>query len=160
MPMPNREGFAVRELIPCCPAGYRLHILWHLALYCCFSAASPTFMGTRRESLEALGSPGASAEQSAYQFDCNLSLPPLHADHRIDSVFLMGMSWFLVWSIAVAVAPNEVSIDIFRAMQGAGMGAAIPSALGILGRSFAPSQAKVRSLLHARLLSRRGMSGS
>lgn len=70
------------------------------------------------------------------------------------------MSWFLVWSIAVAVAPNEVSIDIFRAMQGAGMGAAIPSALGILGRSFAPSQAKVRSLLRARLLSRRRMSGN
>lgn len=31
----------------------------------------------------------------------------------------------LVWSIAVGFAPNEVSIDIFRAMQGAGMGAAI-----------------------------------
>ncbi|KAM0751514.1 putative efflux transporter [Meredithblackwellia eburnea MCA 4105] len=57
-------------------------------------------------------------------------------------VFLMGMSWFCIWSVAVGVAPNEISIDLFRALQGAGAGAAIPSALGILGSSFAPSQLK------------------
>ena len=41
------------------------------------------------------------------------------------SVFLIGMSWFLVWSLAVAFAQSEVQVDIFRALQGAGMSAAI-----------------------------------
>ncbi|GAA5931139.1 hypothetical protein JCM1841_002113 [Sporobolomyces salmonicolor] len=56
--------------------------------------------------------------------------------------FILGLMWFIVWSIACAVAPNEVAIDFFRSMQGVGMGAAIPSALGILGSSFPPGQSK------------------
>ncbi|BGP35053.1 hypothetical protein JCM10296v2_006883 [Rhodotorula toruloides] len=57
-------------------------------------------------------------------------------------VFIGGMIWFVIWSIACGFAPNEVSIDFFRAMQGAALGAAIPSALGILGSSFPPGQRK------------------
>ncbi|GAA6053235.1 hypothetical protein JCM3770_002670 [Rhodotorula araucariae] len=57
-------------------------------------------------------------------------------------VFLGGMVWFVIWSIACGFAQNEVSIDFFRAMQGAALGAAIPSALGILGSSFPPGQRK------------------
>ncbi|KAI5481092.1 Major Facilitator Superfamily protein [Pseudohyphozyma bogoriensis] len=57
-------------------------------------------------------------------------------------VFLLGMAWFSIWSIGVGAAPTEFSIDFMRAMQGVGTGAAIPAALGILGSSFAPSQAK------------------
>ncbi|BGP51333.1 hypothetical protein JCM10450v2_007271 [Rhodotorula kratochvilovae] len=57
-------------------------------------------------------------------------------------VFLLGMVWFIIWSIACGFAQNEVSIDFFRAMQGAALGAAIPSALGILGSSFPPGQRK------------------
>ncbi|KAK4049932.1 hypothetical protein OIV83_003756 [Microbotryomycetes sp. JL201] len=79
----------------------------------------------------------------ALAFGCVLLLFGRLADiygHRL--VFLLSMAWFSVWSIAGGFAPNEVSIDIFRAMQGIGMGAAIPSALGILGTSFAPGQAK------------------
>lgn len=82
--------------------------------------------------------------------------------------FLAGMVWFIIWSVACGVAQNEVSIDFFRAMQGAGLGAAIvclcswgpqsrlriewltpyalvllqPAALGILGSSFPPGQRK------------------
>ncbi|BGP57930.1 hypothetical protein JCM8202v2_005584 [Rhodotorula sphaerocarpa] len=56
--------------------------------------------------------------------------------------FLAGMAWFIIWSVACGVAQNEVSIDFFRAMQGAGLGAAIPAALGILGSSFPPGQRK------------------
>ncbi|GAA5874370.1 hypothetical protein JCM1840_001362 [Sporobolomyces johnsonii] len=56
--------------------------------------------------------------------------------------FILGLIWFIIWSIACAVAPNEVAIDFFRSMQGVGMGAAIPSALGILGSSFPPGQSK------------------
>ncbi|BGO95203.1 hypothetical protein NBRC10512_000986 [Rhodotorula toruloides] len=57
-------------------------------------------------------------------------------------VFIGGMIWFVIWSIACGFAQNEVSIDFFRAMQGAALGAAIPSALGILGSSFPPGQRK------------------
>ncbi|GAA5993012.1 hypothetical protein JCM10908_000798 [Rhodotorula pacifica] len=57
-------------------------------------------------------------------------------------VFIAGMAWFVIWSIACGFAQNEVSIDFFRAMQGAALGAAIPSALGILGSSFPPGQRK------------------
>ncbi|BGP27349.1 hypothetical protein JCM10295v2_006317 [Rhodotorula toruloides] len=57
-------------------------------------------------------------------------------------VFTGGMIWFVIWSIACGFAQNEVSIDFFRAMQGAALGAAIPSALGILGSSFPPGQRK------------------
>ncbi|GAA6001617.1 uncharacterized protein JCM10292_004960 [Rhodotorula paludigena] len=57
-------------------------------------------------------------------------------------IFLAGMLWFIIWSIACGFAQNEVSIDFFRAMQGAALGAAIPSALGILGSSFPPGQRK------------------
>lgn len=80
------------------------------------------------------------------------------------------MVWFVIWSIACGFAQDEVSIDFFRAMQGAALGAAIvrvlsvfptslsetrgslhthtltlesqPSALGILGTSFPPGQRK------------------
>ncbi|KAK4701741.1 hypothetical protein P7C70_g4486, partial [Phenoliferia sp. Uapishka_3] len=62
--------------------------------------------------------------------------------HGHKLVFLLGMAWFCVWSIGISLAPNEISADLFRAFQGMGAGAAIPSALGILGSSFAPSQAK------------------
>ncbi|KAL8279915.1 hypothetical protein RQP46_007765 [Phenoliferia psychrophenolica] len=62
--------------------------------------------------------------------------------HGHKLVFTLGMGWFCIWSIAVGLAPNEISIDLFRAFQGMGAGAAIPAALGILGSSFAPSQAK------------------
>lgn len=31
--------------------------------------------------------------------------------------FMGGLAWFSVWSIATGFAPNEISIDIFRAMQ-------------------------------------------
>lgn len=58
-------------------------------------------------------------------------------------VFLCGMAWFSVWSIAIALAPNEIAIFIFRAFQGAGMGAAIPSALGIIGSTFTGSRATI-----------------
>ncbi|GAA5844886.1 hypothetical protein JCM11251_004662 [Rhodosporidiobolus azoricus] len=57
-------------------------------------------------------------------------------------VFLAGMLWYLAWSLGCAFAPSEISLDIFRAMQGAALGAAIPAALGILGSSFPPGQRK------------------
>lgn len=52
-------------------------------------------------------------------------------------VFLAGTTWLAVWALACGFAPNEISLDIFRALQGLGTAAAIPSALGILAESFA-----------------------
>ncbi|KAI5479082.1 hypothetical protein MNV49_004080 [Pseudohyphozyma bogoriensis] len=57
-------------------------------------------------------------------------------------VFMLGVTWFMCWSIGVGFAQNEYEMDIFRAFQGVGNAAAIPAALGILGSSFAPGQAK------------------
>ncbi|SCZ94420.1 BZ3500_MvSof-1268-A1-R1_Chr12-2g03887 [Microbotryum saponariae] len=62
--------------------------------------------------------------------------------HGPKLIFQFGMAFFAAFSIGVALAPSQVAMGIFRAMQGVGMGAAIPSALGILGASFAPGQAK------------------
>ncbi|KDE05939.1 hypothetical protein MVLG_03751 [Microbotryum lychnidis-dioicae p1A1 Lamole] len=62
--------------------------------------------------------------------------------HGPKLIFQFGMAFFAAFSIGVALAPNQVAMGIFRAMQGVGMGAAVPSALGILGASFAPGQAK------------------
>ncbi|KAK4046955.1 hypothetical protein OIO90_006373 [Microbotryomycetes sp. JL221] len=79
----------------------------------------------------------------ALAFGCVLLLFGRIADiygHRL--AFLCSMAWFYAWSLAAGWSPNEVAIDIFRAMQGVGMGAAIPSALGILGTSFAPGHTK------------------
>ncbi|SCV73125.1 BQ2448_7050 [Microbotryum intermedium] len=62
--------------------------------------------------------------------------------HGPKLIFQSGMAFFAAFSVGVALAPNQVAMGIFRAMQGVGMGAAVPSALGILGASFAPGQAK------------------
>lgn len=42
------------------------------------------------------------------------------------------MVWFVIWSIACGFAQNEVSIDFFRAMQGAALGAAIVGFLSVI----------------------------
>jgi MFS family permease len=45
--------------------------------------------------------------------------------HR--KLFNLSLVWFIAFSVAAGFAPNEVAMDIFRAMQGIGMGAAIVS---------------------------------
>ncbi|GAA5860818.1 hypothetical protein JCM8547_003859 [Rhodosporidiobolus lusitaniae] len=57
-------------------------------------------------------------------------------------VFLLGMLYYTAWSLGCAFAPSAIALDVFRAMQGAGLGASIPSALGILGSSFPPGPRK------------------
>ena len=51
-------------------------------------------------------------------------------------VFLLGTSWLGIWGIGCGFAPNEISLDIMRALQGLGTAAAIPSAIGILAGAF------------------------
>ena len=45
-------------------------------------------------------------------------------------------------TIAVPFAPNEISMDILRGLQGLGAAANVPTAIGILGATFAPGKAK------------------
>jgi MFS family permease len=57
-------------------------------------------------------------------------------------VFICGSAWFTVISIAIPFAPNEVTFDVLRGLQGLGAAANVPTALGILGQTFPPSKAK------------------
>ncbi|CAE6463217.1 unnamed protein product [Rhizoctonia solani] len=57
-------------------------------------------------------------------------------------VFLIGNVWFLAWAIGCGFAPNAISLDVMRALQGMGAAATIPSAVGILAHEFPPSVAR------------------
>ena len=51
-------------------------------------------------------------------------------------VFALGMLWLTLWSLAVSFAPNEVSLIIFRALQGIGAATTVPSAIGTICKYF------------------------
>ncbi|CAE6530569.1 unnamed protein product [Rhizoctonia solani] len=57
-------------------------------------------------------------------------------------VFLIGNFWSLAWAIGCGFAPNAISLDVMRALQGMGAAAAVPSAVGILAHEFPPSVAR------------------
>ncbi|KAG8904217.1 hypothetical protein FRB99_002081 [Tulasnella sp. 403] len=66
--------------------------------------------------------------------------------------FMYGTLWFSIWSIASGFAQTEVQLALFRAFQGIGMAAFIPSAgrstkIGILAQEFPPG--RVRSIAFA-----------
>ncbi|KAH8831497.1 MFS general substrate transporter [Flagelloscypha sp. PMI_526] len=90
---------------------------------------------------------------SAYALSSGRSLPPTFAFYstygclllffgRIadlygrKKVFTVGLSWTLLFSLGCGFANNYITLAILRAMQGLGLAAAIPSALGILAASF------------------------
>ncbi|QRW23568.1 major facilitator superfamily transporter [Rhizoctonia solani] len=56
--------------------------------------------------------------------------------------FLLGNVWFLAWAIGCGFAPDAISLDVMRALQGMGAAATIPSAVGILAHEFPPSAAR------------------
>ncbi|KAJ1302260.1 hypothetical protein OPQ81_001079 [Rhizoctonia solani] len=57
-------------------------------------------------------------------------------------VFLIGNLWSLAWAIGCGFAPNAISLDVMRALQGMGAAATVPSAVGILAHEFPPSVAR------------------
>ncbi|KAG8949635.1 hypothetical protein FRC04_008381 [Tulasnella sp. 424] len=57
-------------------------------------------------------------------------------------VFLLGAAWYIIWSLASGFAQNEIQLAIFRAFQGIGGAAIIPSAVGILAQEFPPGRAR------------------
>lgn len=52
------------------------------------------------------------------------------------SMFTGGMLWMMVFSIACGMSRTGVQCIIFRAMQGLGAAASVPSAIGVLSTFF------------------------
>src|SRR4051794_37580985 len=57
-------------------------------------------------------------------------------------IFLWGSVAFTITSVVQPFIPNEIGFDIFRALQGLAAAAMAPTALGILGVTFAPGRTK------------------
>ncbi|GAB1526530.1 hypothetical protein RhiTH_009697 [Rhizoctonia solani] len=57
--------------------------------------------------------------------------------------FLLGNVWFLAWAIGCGFAPDAISLDVMRALQGMGAAATIPSAV----RLYYHSRRTISSLL-------------
>ncbi|KAF9409129.1 hypothetical protein BGZ94_002047 [Podila epigama] len=51
-------------------------------------------------------------------------------------IFLIGTSWFAVWALVCGFARNPIFMSVARALEGAGAGFTIPSALALLTTSY------------------------
>ncbi|KAF9198812.1 hypothetical protein BGZ49_000271 [Haplosporangium sp. Z 27] len=51
-------------------------------------------------------------------------------------IFLIGTSWFAIWSLVCGFARNPIFMSVSRGLQGAGAGFTIPSALALLTTTF------------------------
>ncbi|KAG0039143.1 hypothetical protein BGZ82_009498 [Podila clonocystis] len=51
-------------------------------------------------------------------------------------IFLLGTSWFAIWSLVCGFARNPIFMSVARAIQGAGAGFTIPSALALLTTTY------------------------
>lgn len=82
---------------------------------------------------------------SAYNlaFGCFLLLWGRIADlYGRRKIFVLGSAWVAVCTAVAPALPNEIAFDLFRALQGLGAAANVPTALGILGTTFPPGRAK------------------
>lgn len=57
-------------------------------------------------------------------------------------IFVCGMSWFAIWSLACGFAQNYITLVIFRAFQGLGPAAFLPSGVMLLGSTYRPGPRK------------------
>ncbi|KAG0311814.1 hypothetical protein BGZ99_009888, partial [Dissophora globulifera] len=53
-------------------------------------------------------------------------------------VFLLGTSWFAIWSLVCGFARDPIFMSIARAIQGSGAGLTIPSSLALLTTTYPP----------------------
>ena len=82
---------------------------------------------------------------SAYSltFGCFLLLWGRIADiYGKRKIFVLGSAWVTATTLVNPFVPNEIGFDIFRALQGLGAAANVPTAIGILGTTFPPGKAK------------------
>lgn len=73
-------------------------------------------------------------------------LVPLVATERLPLV--SGMAFFGLFQIVAGFAKNEISMDVFRALQGCGAAASVPASLAILARAF-PATSPYRAIAFA-----------
>lgn len=57
-------------------------------------------------------------------------------------VFVAGLFWFAIWSLACGFAPDYITLIIFRAIQGFGPAAFLPSGVMLLGSTYRPGPRK------------------
>ncbi|TQV92251.1 hypothetical protein V2A60_004538 [Cordyceps javanica] len=57
-------------------------------------------------------------------------------------IFIAGSVWVTVATALNPLMPNEITFDLFRGLHGLGAAANVPTAIGILGVTFPPGQAK------------------
>ncbi|KAK4540170.1 hypothetical protein LTR36_009756 [Oleoguttula mirabilis] len=57
-------------------------------------------------------------------------------------IFIWGSAWVCLVTLICPFIPNEIGFDVFRGLQGLGAAANVPTAIGILGVTFAPGKAK------------------
>ncbi|KAF8621484.1 hypothetical protein AX15_007772 [Amanita polypyramis BW_CC] len=63
--------------------------------------------------------------------------------------FLAGSTWLFAFTLACGFAQNELTLEILRGLQGAGVAATIPASLGILANAFPISSGRMRSIAFA-----------
>ncbi|KAF8985867.1 hypothetical protein BGZ46_000970 [Entomortierella lignicola] len=51
-------------------------------------------------------------------------------------IFLLGTSWFAIWALVCGFARNAIFMSVARALEGAGAGFTIPSALALLTTTY------------------------
>lgn len=57
-------------------------------------------------------------------------------------MFIVGSIGVSIFLVVTPFAPNEISFDVFRGLQGLSAAANVPSAIGIIGATFPPGKAK------------------
>lgn len=57
-------------------------------------------------------------------------------------IFIWGSAWVTATTIVIPFVNNEIGFDVLRGLQGLGAAANVPTAIGILGVTFAPGKAK------------------
>ncbi|KAF8314445.1 MFS general substrate transporter [Clavulina sp. PMI_390] len=64
------------------------------------------------------------------------------------NMLLIATLWTGAWGLGCGFAPDEVSVDVMRALQGLGPAGAIPACMGILAQSF-PEGTSIRTIAFA-----------
>ncbi|OAA71774.1 drug resistance protein [Akanthomyces lecanii RCEF 1005] len=59
------------------------------------------------------------------------------------TIFVVGSIWVTLSTAVTAFAPNEGAFHAFRALQGIGAAANVPTAIGVLGTTFARGKARI-----------------
>ncbi|KAF9350719.1 hypothetical protein BGX26_011161 [Mortierella sp. AD094] len=64
--------------------------------------------------------------------------------HR--NTFLIGVTWFSIWSIVIGFARGPIILSIGRALQGMGAGFTVPSALAIVTTTYPAGPERTKAL--------------